>query len=104
MGEQVFKTLGLWESWPLRGVCRRWRRLVEGTEWAKLELQLKERKAEGLFDSAAALVEKGKLQLSAGASIVLGSELSKHFDLEFRTVEAAARLLAAITRGRQQQR
>eukprot|EP00741_Cyanophora_paradoxa_P010797 tig00020539_g10439.t1 len=36
----VFKALGLQASWLLRGVSRRWRRVVEETEWASVELRM----------------------------------------------------------------
>eukprot|EP00741_Cyanophora_paradoxa_P024553 tig00000269_g23706.t1 len=38
----AFKTLGLRESWTLRGVCRRWRRIIEETAWTDVELRLRQ--------------------------------------------------------------
>eukprot|EP00741_Cyanophora_paradoxa_P001778 tig00000073_g1723.t2 len=67
--------LGLRESWPLRGVCRRWRRVVEEREWASVDLRIK-----GVSGTAAlsALLGGGarKLRLSAGSSVALRPELA----------------------------
>eukprot|EP00741_Cyanophora_paradoxa_P011521 tig00020557_g11129.t1 len=41
----VFKALGLQASWPLRRVCRRWRRAIEETEWADVDLRISGGKA-----------------------------------------------------------
>eukprot|EP00741_Cyanophora_paradoxa_P002529 tig00000076_g2453.t1 len=108
----VFKSLGPGVSWPLRSVCRRWRRVIEETEWPSLKLRTDKKRpgheesdegsdgdlAEGGAGSApsrhgaaTALVEKRKLRLDDGASVSLGAG--------WREVEAACGLLAALVRG-----
>eukprot|EP00741_Cyanophora_paradoxa_P024584 tig00000269_g23735.t1 len=100
----VFKALGLRESWHLRGVCRRWRRVVEETEWASVELRIeggdatdwtggksgKRRKAAGgegaggpggerVYSLLTELFEARKLRLggSAGCSVALRAEFPR---------------------------
>eukprot|EP00741_Cyanophora_paradoxa_P024535 tig00000269_g23689.t1 len=119
----VFRALGLRASWPLRGVCRRWLRVVEETEWTDVELQIKlatdmyktapgrrrvapaEQRDESLYDAVSALFEQRKLRLGAGASVSLSPELvylSKKKNIhtakqsEQRILAAACRLLTAI--------
>eukprot|EP00741_Cyanophora_paradoxa_P002536 tig00000076_g2460.t1 len=96
----VFKWLGPRAMWPLRGVCRRWWRVIEETEWPAFELRTDDKKPElkksgagsaaapSRHDAATALVEKRKLRLSDGASVSLGAG--------WREVEAACGLLAAL--------
>eukprot|EP00741_Cyanophora_paradoxa_P017678 tig00021013_g17073.t1 len=59
--------------WPLRGVCRRWRRVIEETDWSSIELRTDEEKSAGSAPSrhgvATALVEERKLRLGDGASV-----------------------------------
>eukprot|EP00741_Cyanophora_paradoxa_P021631 tig00000241_g20879.t1 len=89
----VFNALGLRASWPLRAVCRRWRRVVEETEWAVVELRLKggevssaaghsesKRSAEHVCGALSALFDRktGKLRLGNGASVTIKSEFC-HF-------------------------
>eukprot|EP00741_Cyanophora_paradoxa_P013507 tig00020693_g13042.t1 len=69
MGE-VFKTLGLRESWPLRGVCRRWRRVVEETQWASLELRVKDASC-GPGSSVAITIERASQQAAEVTCSVL---------------------------------
>eukprot|EP00741_Cyanophora_paradoxa_P000059 tig00000057_g56.t1 len=94
----VFKALGPQASWRLRGVCRRWRRVVEETEWASFELRIKaadvdvsppaaaadaasgagpEQSDESAYGALSALFERRRLRLSAGASVSLRPELSR---------------------------
>eukprot|EP00741_Cyanophora_paradoxa_P007626 tig00001177_g7376.t1 len=105
----IFKVLGPRASWPLRGVCRRWRGLIQGTEWTWFELGApvkrkpgtaasssraygKTRKQAGRADgeqaysAVAALFDRRvrKLRLAAGATVVLRPELA-----EFGGVRAA---------------
>eukprot|EP00741_Cyanophora_paradoxa_P002528 tig00000076_g2452.t1 len=100
----VFKTLGTQAMWPLRCVCRRWRQVIEETEWPSFELRTDDKKPElkksasgagagsapSRHGAAAALVEKRKLRLGDGASVSLGAG--------WREVEAACGLLAALVR------
>eukprot|EP00741_Cyanophora_paradoxa_P021876 tig00021374_g21116.t1 len=91
----VFRALGLRESWLLRGVCRRWRRVVEETEWPGFEMWRDENGHEpdrGAHETAAALVEDRRLRLGGGAGVVLGPD--------WRELAAACRLLAAFARSR----
>eukprot|EP00741_Cyanophora_paradoxa_P010915 tig00020553_g10552.t1 len=114
----IFRALGLRTSWPLRGVCRRWRRVVEETEWANFELKgaaasgEHAQSGESAYEAAAAMIEKRKLRLGGGASVTLRPEIVEVADTEGdsrrsweagelanrRTLEAARRLLAAIAR------
>eukprot|EP00741_Cyanophora_paradoxa_P002523 tig00000076_g2447.t1 len=91
----VFKTLGPGVSWPLRSVCRRWRQVIEETEWPSFELRTDEENSAGSapsrHDAAMALVKKRKMRLGDGASVSLGAG--------WREVEAACGLLAALVRG-----
>eukprot|EP00741_Cyanophora_paradoxa_P024541 tig00000269_g23695.t1 len=97
VASDVFKTLGLQESWPLRGVCRRWRRVVEETEWASFDLRISgEASSAGQSSeiarckAAASLFEERKLRLSGGASVALRilRQLSP-FELTGRSLLAA---------------
>eukprot|EP00741_Cyanophora_paradoxa_P002531 tig00000076_g2455.t1 len=111
VASSVFKTLGPRAMWSLRCVCRRWRRVIEETEWPSFELRTDEKRpgrdesgegsegelaedgagsAPSRHGSAAALVEKRKLRLGDGASVSLGAG--------WREVEAACGLLAALVR------
>eukprot|EP00741_Cyanophora_paradoxa_P015697 tig00020904_g15154.t1 len=89
---ELFEALGPRSSWPLRSVCRRWRRAVEQTEWSELELGprplaqavdvddkaaavARDLDSARLFDAAAALFAAGKLRLRRGAALALGVEL-----------------------------
>eukprot|EP00741_Cyanophora_paradoxa_P024942 tig00000056_g24076.t1 len=133
----VLKTLGLRAGWPLRGVCRRWRRVAEDTPWPSLELRFRSggggpapAPAAAASDASGAgprpnasggdrfeeacgalstLFEQRKLRLAGGASVALRPELApgpsrRAADVaEARqrhrgALEAACRLLAAITR------
>eukprot|EP00741_Cyanophora_paradoxa_P015841 tig00020904_g15293.t1 len=78
----VFKALGVQGSWPLRGVCRRWRRVVEETEWPSFDLRFKGPNKTAA-EAVLSFVEKRtrELQLSAGASVSLRPE----FEFEFAT-------------------
>eukprot|EP00741_Cyanophora_paradoxa_P010916 tig00020553_g10553.t1 len=86
----VFKQLGLRESWPLRGVCRRWRRVVEETEWASFELTgaaaSGEQSGESVYEAASALFEKRTLRLGGGASVTLRPQLAECADPDIGTV------------------
>eukprot|EP00741_Cyanophora_paradoxa_P013515 tig00020693_g13049.t1 len=150
--------LGLRASWPLRAVCRRWRRVIEETEWTALELwfggkdfskqvqthassfQVHDEEThtdselefgrpapgrsisstlscEDGCDSLSALFDQRKLRLGEGSSVALRPELQldkfenvgSNIDDDVpddapvvprrqRYVEAACKLLAAITR------
>eukprot|EP00741_Cyanophora_paradoxa_P017568 tig00020999_g16970.t1 len=79
----VFKALGLQASWPLRGVCRRWRQVVE-------EMEL-----------LSALFEHRKLRLGRGGSVSLRVELPAYAGdspAAGAAVDAACRILRAIAR------
>eukprot|EP00741_Cyanophora_paradoxa_P024593 tig00000269_g23744.t1 len=72
----VFKALGYQNSWPLRRVCRRWRRVVEETEWAGVELTIwgssgEDRDGEQTrrFRSALSVFENRKLRLAKGVAL-----------------------------------
>eukprot|EP00741_Cyanophora_paradoxa_P014596 tig00020807_g14076.t1 len=100
----VFEELGLRASWTLRGVCRRWRRVIEETEWESFELDAGEAFVESCscshdeLDGAMSLYANGldvddrhtswaaklpflflkrKLRLGAGASVSLRLRLSQ---------------------------
>eukprot|EP00741_Cyanophora_paradoxa_P004474 tig00000806_g4343.t1 len=62
----VLRALGLSECWPMRRVCRRWKRVVEETDWASVALYLKG--VEGC-DAALERLEERRLRLSSGASV-----------------------------------
>eukprot|EP00741_Cyanophora_paradoxa_P011118 tig00020553_g10739.t1 len=119
---EVYKALGLRASWPLRRVCRRWRRVLEETEWASFELRVKidasaredeesgAADVERAFASASALFEEGRLRLGGGARVSLRPELvSTEAEAEaeegaqdeghLRAAAAACGLLASIARG-----
>eukprot|EP00741_Cyanophora_paradoxa_P024540 tig00000269_g23694.t1 len=120
---EIFRALGPRASWPLRAVCRRWRRSVEDTEWTSFELAPTSR-ADGkgrtqasagrtrdgeqacVFIAVAELFGQRKLRLGAGASVTLRPELfafkdAKATQQSYRpTVEAACSLLAAIAGSR----
>eukprot|EP00741_Cyanophora_paradoxa_P007624 tig00001177_g7374.t1 len=95
----VFKVLGPRASWPLRGVCRRWRRILEETEWASIDIDI-DLNTENASYFCTALPER-KLRLSDGASVRFRSRLENvwfdgvHQNNQFR-VTAALRLLVAI--------
>eukprot|EP00741_Cyanophora_paradoxa_P009783 tig00000147_g9479.t1 len=96
----VFKQLGLRASWPLRRVCRRWRRVVEETEWASFDLRVRTKRIKHVSDGVSALFKKRKLRLSAGASVALRPELEvgASRDLElWDIVGAVGDVLAAIS-------
>eukprot|EP00741_Cyanophora_paradoxa_P003724 tig00000093_g3619.t1 len=82
---EVFRSLGLQASWSLRGVCRRWRRIIEETEWPSFELRTDEDElAYGKHVHAGASIELGPdwLEMQSACSLlsalvifeVLGSE------------------------------
>eukprot|EP00741_Cyanophora_paradoxa_P014718 tig00020816_g14196.t1 len=79
----AFGTLGARGSWPLRGVCRRWRQLVEEMEWKELDLRIMGCNQATRADSNDALCalsaafETRKLRLAEGASFSLRPELSR---------------------------
>eukprot|EP00741_Cyanophora_paradoxa_P000049 tig00000057_g46.t1 len=107
----VFKALGPQEGWRLRRVSRRWRRVVEETEWASFELRIRaadvdvevdrylevtrgagqsseEASKEGdenVYRAISALFETRKLRLSAGASVSLRPELSRLLGLDYES-------------------
>eukprot|EP00741_Cyanophora_paradoxa_P008350 tig00001299_g8077.t1 len=87
----IFKVLGLCASWPLRSVCRRFRRLIEEKEWAPASLEL-ELDGADVCDSLVSLIEEGKLQLGSGASVSI-----KLYSASEHTVEDVCSLLEAIT-------
>eukprot|EP00741_Cyanophora_paradoxa_P010983 tig00020553_g10617.t1 len=70
----VFNLLGLRESWPLRAVCRRWRKVIQDMQWGSFELRVDQSGA-AVQDSLSAIFERRKLRLSPGASVSLRSEL-----------------------------
>eukprot|EP00741_Cyanophora_paradoxa_P017686 tig00021013_g17080.t2 len=74
VASNAFESLGPRAMWPLRGVCRRWRRVIEETEWSSFELRTDEEKSAGSAPS------------SHDAATAL------------REVEAACGLLASIVR------
>eukprot|EP00741_Cyanophora_paradoxa_P024582 tig00000269_g23733.t1 len=106
----VFKALGLRESWPLRIVCRRWRRVVEETEWADFDLWYAyeagststpacSSHCDCAYCMASDLFEKGKLRLSERFSVTLRPWLYEFVAQAAgnkRTVAAACNLLAAM--------
>eukprot|EP00741_Cyanophora_paradoxa_P009778 tig00000147_g9474.t1 len=101
---EVFKLFGLRAGWPLRGVCRRWRRLVEETEWASFELTgaaaSVEQSRESAYEAAAALFEKRKLRLGGGGSVTLRPWVASWSlipDTGSAAVEAVCSVLSAIT-------
>eukprot|EP00741_Cyanophora_paradoxa_P011051 tig00020553_g10683.t1 len=74
----VFNVLGPQASWPLRGVCRRWRRVIVGTGWGRFDLRIKgSLSATRMHRTVSALIEAGKLQLLGGASFSLRCELTQ---------------------------
>eukprot|EP00741_Cyanophora_paradoxa_P024537 tig00000269_g23691.t1 len=101
----VFKTLGLRSSWPLRGVCRRWQRVVEETEWASIDVDVDlQTETASYLSSAIAALPGRKLRLSDGASVSLLSNLDNVWFFEEahqnnqRRIAAALHLLLAIQR------
>eukprot|EP00741_Cyanophora_paradoxa_P025817 tig00000396_g24910.t1 len=116
----VFNALGMPESWPLRAVCRRWRRMIEETEWANLELTSKpvggDVDASGrgssssgdidivdAYSAVASLIEQGVVRLGKGASVALrprlayfGTASTAAKQSHQRTVQAACSLLETI--------
>eukprot|EP00741_Cyanophora_paradoxa_P007623 tig00001177_g7373.t1 len=102
----VFRALGPRESWPLRGVCRRWRRVVEETEWASFELRFSEAcsaACDRVLEAASALFERRRLRLRGGASVAVRPWLSEFCsraarDGHRRTAAATCSLLAAVAR------
>eukprot|EP00741_Cyanophora_paradoxa_P005428 tig00000882_g5264.t1 len=107
----VFKALAVRASWPLRAVCRRWRRVVEEMEWACFDLDVRAAAgAASAYDALSALFEERKLRLGGGASIALRAQLVQPAaDLALaaaaareqtgRTLEAACRLLGRAAAG-----
>eukprot|EP00741_Cyanophora_paradoxa_P007622 tig00001177_g7372.t1 len=96
----IFRALGPRASWPLRGVCSRWQRLVEETDWASVELQMdggragdwaaaggvpkprrkaaaSERSGERAFSRVSTLLEERRLRLVGGGSVALRAELPR---------------------------
>eukprot|EP00741_Cyanophora_paradoxa_P019640 tig00021135_g18958.t1 len=66
----VFDSLGLPASWPLRRVCRRWRRVIEEIQWAAFELRIRPRRgiADVLRAAREACPGAPQRQLAASAS------------------------------------
>eukprot|EP00741_Cyanophora_paradoxa_P007619 tig00001177_g7369.t1 len=102
----VFKALGVQASWPLRRVCRRWRQVVEETEWSCVELRLKPAKpsVESVYacDAALALFEEGTLRCGGGASVSLRLELVSGSATKYshrRALAAACAVLSGVVRG-----
>eukprot|EP00741_Cyanophora_paradoxa_P018028 tig00021037_g17409.t1 len=98
----VFKALGVQASWPLRSVCRRWRRVVEETRWSRIELRMELKAgaaAAGLAvynDAYGPPLYNGPLGAAATQPAESGAAAAER---NRRTVAAACELLAAYTRG-----
>eukprot|EP00741_Cyanophora_paradoxa_P004476 tig00000806_g4345.t1 len=74
----ALRALGLSECWPMRRVCRRWKRVVEETDWSSVALYLKG--VEGC-DAALERFEERKLRLSSGASVSLQLEFDNIWEM-----------------------
>eukprot|EP00741_Cyanophora_paradoxa_P009779 tig00000147_g9475.t1 len=81
-------------------MCRRWRRVIEETEWASFDLRVRTKRIKHVSDGVSALFKKRKLRLSAGASVALRPELEvgASRDLElWDIIGAVGDVLAAIS-------
>eukprot|EP00741_Cyanophora_paradoxa_P015810 tig00020904_g15263.t1 len=105
----IFRALGLQASWALRAVGRRWRRVIQETEWASFAVPKVPKQQSGehthVLDIAATLVEEKKLRLSGGASVTIRTELPSCAGETLaavdrshqRSLAAVCRVLSAVT-------
>eukprot|EP00741_Cyanophora_paradoxa_P018937 tig00021105_g18282.t1 len=61
----VLQSLSLASAWPVRGVCRRWRSVIESKAWEEVELRSND---PADFEQLASLLRSGKIKLPAAAA------------------------------------
>eukprot|EP00741_Cyanophora_paradoxa_P020051 tig00021221_g19352.t1 len=93
----IFQKASLPYAWPLRGVCRRWRSLIESTAWEEVELR-SNCPPPGHFDQLASLVRAGQIKLASRACARLRVGMCHVNYLNYIVVASACGVLAACSK------